>query len=84
MMPRHSVAQNSRAAFCMNRFLEIAAVEAVDSISSWRSAKAGVPGRPYVSWDRGTERHDPVPVRPYLPSLNAPQSTMLQRQPQRT
>ena len=51
--------------------LETAPIEAANSASSWRSANAGGPARPYVSWDRGTKRHAPVPVRPYLSRFNA-------------
>ena len=69
-MPRHSVVERSRIAFSMKIFLETAPVEAANSASSWRSANAGGPARPYVSWDRGTKQHAPVPVRPYLSRFN--------------
>ena len=63
-MPRHSVLERSRIAFSMKICLETAQVEATNSENSWRSANAGGPARLYVSWDRGTKRHAPVPVRP--------------------
>ena len=65
-MPRHGVVERSRIAFSMKIFLETAPVEAAISASSWKSTNAGGPARTYVSWDRGTKRHAPVPVRPYL------------------
>ena len=55
-MPRHSVVERSHIAFSMKIVLETALVEAVNSASSWRSANARGPARPYVSWDRGTKR----------------------------
>ena len=70
-MPRHSVVERSRIAFSMKIFLETAPVEAANTERSWRSANAGGPARPYVSWDRGTNRHAPVPVRLYLSRFNA-------------
>ena len=69
--PPHSVVERSRIAFSMTIYLETAPVEAANSASSWRSANAGGPARPYVSWDRGTKRHAPAPVRPYLSRFNA-------------
>ena len=69
-MPRHSVVERSHIAFSMKIFLETAPVQAANFASSWRSANAGGPARPYVSWDRGTKRHAPVPVRPYLSRFN--------------
>ena len=69
-MPRHSVVERSRIAFSVKIFLETAPVEAANSASSWRSANAGGPTRPYV-WDRGPKWHMPVPVRPYLSRFNA-------------
>ena len=70
-MPRHSVVERSRIAFSMKIFLETALVEAATSTSSWRSANALGPARPYVSWDRGTKRHAPVPLRLHLSRFNA-------------
>ena len=70
-MPRHSVVERSRIAFCIKLFWETAPVNAVNSASSWRSAKAAGPARQYVSWDRGPQQHAPVPVRPYLSRFNA-------------
>ena len=70
-MPRHSVVERSRIAFYMNFFLETAPIEAANSASSWRSAHAGGPARPYVSWDRGTKRHATVHVWLYLSRFNA-------------
>ena len=55
-MPRHSVVERLRIAFSMKIFLETVPVEATNSASSWRSANAGGPARPSVSWDRGTKR----------------------------
>ena len=69
-MPRHSVVERSCIAFSMKIFLETAPVEAANSASSWRTANAGGPARPYVSWDRGTKRHAPVHVRSYLSRFN--------------
>ena len=51
--------------------LETAPVETANSASSWRNANAGGPARPYVSWDRGTTWHAPVPEWPYLSRFNA-------------
>ena len=59
-----------RIAFSMGLFLETDPVEAANSEISSRSAKAGGPARQYVSWDRGTKRHAPVPVPPYLSRFN--------------
>ena len=70
-MSRHSVAEGSRIAFSMTIFWETAPVEAANSASSWKSANTGGPARPYVSCDRGTNLHAPVPVRPYLSCFNA-------------
>ena len=55
----------------MKIFLDTAPVEAANFASPWRSAQAGGLARPYVSWDRGTKRHAPVQVRPYLSRFNA-------------
>ena len=69
-MPRHSVVERLRIAFSMKIFMETAPVEAANSASSWRSANAGGPAQPYVSWDSGTKRHAHVTV-PYLFRINA-------------
>ena len=88
-MSRHSVVERSRIAVSMKIFLEIAPVKAANSAGSWRRANAGGPARSYVSWDRGTKRHAPVPVRPYLSHIaclalaDTPVPT-LRRQPKRT
>ena len=68
-MPRCSVLERSRIVFSMKIFLETAPVEAANSASSWRSKPWGAPL--YVSWDMGTKRHTPVPVRPHLSRFNA-------------
>ena len=70
-MPRHIVVEMSRIAFSIKILLETPPVEAANSASSLRSANVGGPARPYVSWDRGTARHAPVPVRPYFSRFNA-------------
>ena len=70
-MPRQSVVERSRIAFSMKVFLETAPIDDENPASSWRKVTAGGPSRPYVSWDRGTERHAPVPTRPYLCCFSA-------------
>ena len=70
-MPRRSVVERSRIAFFTKSFLQNAVVGAANSASSWRSAKAGGPPRPYDSVGQGTKRHAPVPVRPYRSNVVA-------------
>ena len=70
-LPRHSVVERPHIACSMKIFLEIPPVEDANSASSWRSANAAGPARPYGSWDRGTKRQAPVPVWPILSRFNA-------------
>ena len=67
-IPRHTEVDGSCIAFPINIFLETAPDAAANSASSLTSAKAGGQhGRTFHgTWDRGTERHAPVPVWLYF------------------